>query len=132
MMKRDTNPFDRDREFTVILENIHTQIGTLAEGQNALRDKVDLLYLEFGRQKEELFVIKTDVRFLKEDVSTLKEDVSLLKEDVSLIKEDMSLVKADVSILKDDVRVIKIDLGEIKGIAKSHDNRLSRLEVSLT
>ena len=117
MMRRETNPFDRDREFAVILENLHSRFDVLAEGQSDLRSKFDMMYAEFGRQKEELFVIRTDVRFLKDDVSTLKENVAVLK--------------TDVTVLKDDMRVVKTDIGEIKGILTSHDNRLSHLEVAL-
>ena len=107
MMKRDVNSFDRDREFGVILEGLHTKFNVFAEGQSAMKNKLDLLYNEFGRQKEEIFIIKTDVRVLK---------------------TDMKVVKADVAVLKTDVAVLKTDVADIKSTLGSHENRFARLE----
>ena len=80
-MKKTNQPnnspeFDRDRGFLVILERLHTDVRIIADGQINLTKKVDILYEEFGRQRERLFVIETDIRFIKNDLSDIKKTLS--------------------------------------------------------
>lgn len=89
MMRRETNPFDRDREFAVILEDLRGKFDTFAEGLGALRDKVDLLYTEFGRQREEFFLMKADISMIKKDMGEVKN---------LLISHDKRLSRLEIAV----------------------------------
>lgn len=103
-MKKEPNKkpkeFSNNREFGVILEKIYSEIKVIAEGQKTLKDKFDMLFEEFGKQKEGIFLIKADIRIIKSDIHQLKENVE----------------------------VIKFDIGEIKESFKDHSKRLTHLE----
>lgn len=109
MKKKETKEFDREREFSVILEKIYGEMKTLAEGQDDLRSKFDMLFKEFGRQKEEIFIIKADIRAIKEDIVVMKKDIVEMKKDIVEMKKDIV---------------------EIKESVKSHERRLSLQESS--
>ena len=83
-MKKNDNStnspdFDRDREFTVVLERIHSDISTIVDDVRDLKNRVNFMNEEFGRQKEDIFIIKTDIRVLKSDVGVLKSDMKDVK-----------------------------------------------------
>ena len=104
----DSPEFDRDREFAVILERVNTNVETIADGQIVLTKKVDVLYEEFGRQKEETTMIRTDVRFLKEGQTRLEAGFKTLNNKFDVFSKD------------------------IKAILTNHDKRFLRLEVKIT
>ena len=94
--KSASNPdYSRDREFTVVLEDLRSQFRVFGEGLGHLNGRVDQLV--------------EDVTQLKEDVRLLKEDMSLLKEDVSLLKTEMHFVRTALPTLatKDDLLVFE-------------------------
>ncbi len=68
-----------DREFTVILEGLRSDISVIAEGQRTLADKVeiladgqrtltkkvDMMFLAMGRHEEKIFAINRDIGEIK-------------------------------------------------------------------
>jgi len=138
MMKNDnmdnSSDFDHNREFAVILERINTNVEIIADGQIVLTRKVDVLYKEFGCQKEETTVIKIDVRFLKDDFRFLKDNVCFLKDDVRFLKDDVCFLKDGQTRLETGFKTLnnKFDVfaKDIKAIILNHDKRLLRLETT--
>ena len=63
-MKKKINKskeFDREREFAVILEKIHSEIKVITEGQAALRDKLDATMGMVAKNSEDITEIS--IRF---------------------------------------------------------------------
>ena len=110
-----------------LLESLRSDFHVLAENQRAMDEKFtgkfNLLFEEMGRQREDIWALKADVRILKEDVRILKDDVSVLKEDVRILKDD-------VSVLKEDMKIVKTNIVEIKDTLKGQDKRIDRLEAA--
>ena len=68
MIKRPahhSDEFNRDREFSVILERIHSDVKIIAEDVGSVKKRVDVIYDELGRQREDISFIKTDIREIK-------------------------------------------------------------------
>lgn len=65
--------FSKDREFAVILEEIHSDFKVFAEDLSSVKKRLDMLFEEFGKQKEGIFEIKTDIRIIKSDIAEIKE-----------------------------------------------------------
>jgi len=64
---------NKDREFGVILERVHTDIKIIIEDLTAVKKKVDAIFEEQGREREDMFIIKADIRAIKTDISAIKE-----------------------------------------------------------
>jgi hypothetical protein len=73
--------------FEILLEDIRTSVGVIAEGHTVLVRKIDGV-------ADDVAVLKTDVAVLKTDVAVLKTDVAVLKTDVTVLKTDMVGVKS--------------------------------------
>jgi peptidoglycan hydrolase CwlO-like protein len=64
--------FNKDREFAVILEKIHSDIKIIVEDLTAVKKRVNAIFEEQGREKEDIFIIKTDIRIIKADIAEIK------------------------------------------------------------
>ncbi len=95
MVNKPSKEFDRDREFTVILEKIHSDFKIFGEDLSSLKKRMDMFFEELGKQKEQIVFIKADIRTLKTDVQTLKTDVQTLKGDMTSVKSDIAEIKSD-------------------------------------
>ena len=71
--------YNPDREFAVVLERLETEFKTFGEDLKGIRSKVDIMWDEMGRQREDINIIKADIRIMKEDIKVLKADVSEMK-----------------------------------------------------
>jgi N-glycosylase/DNA lyase len=72
-LKLKTKASDKNREFAVILERVHTDIKIIIEDLSTVKQKVEAIFEEQGRQKEEVFIIKMDIRTIKTDIGEIKE-----------------------------------------------------------
>ena len=103
-MKKPTNPpnpspeFDRNREFGVILERIHSHINIIVEDTKSLKDRVNVMSEELGRQREDISLMKVDIRFIKEDIRFMKADLADVK--VTLGVNDGRLSRLENAVLK--------------------------------
>lgn len=93
MKKKESKEFDREREFTVILERIYSEVKTVSEGQDDLRSKFKMLFEEFGHQKEGIFIIKADTGVMKKDIGVMKKDIVEIKESVKSHEKRLSLLE---------------------------------------
>lgn len=104
----DLSEYDHNREFAVILERVHTDVKTIADGQINLTKKADTLYEEFGRQKEKTTMIRDGIHFLKASQTSLGMDFKTLNNKFDVFSKD------------------------IKAIFLNHDKRLLLLETKIT
>ena len=90
--------------FEILLEDIRTQVGVIADGHLGLSERMD----GFDRHLH-AFEQRVDRRFdaIAVDLADVKRDVSVLKTDVSVLKTDVGDLKLDVGDLK--VRVTHIE-----------------------
>ena len=101
---KKSKSFDKDREFTVVLEGLRRDFQVFGE----------------------------DLVSVKEDVKVLKEDVKILKEDVSILKTDVSILKIKVDVIGKELSAQRKDIMEIKAILPSHEKRITALETAVT
>ncbi|MFH1645631.1 MAG: hypothetical protein ABIB11_04340 [Candidatus Omnitrophota bacterium] len=62
-------------------------------------------------------------------VARNKEDVTMINLNVSGIKHDITKINGKMAIMENDIRVMKTDITEIKDNVKTHNTRLTRVEV---
>ena len=129
--------FDRDREFAVVLENIHSDVKIIAEGQKALDEKFtgkfNMLFEEFGRQKEDIFFIRMDIGKLAEGQKVLDEKfIGQIKSLDERVTGQIRTLDGKITTLdekftgKFDI-VIK-EISDVKTLLQGHDTRLIKLE----
>ncbi|MFT4105679.1 MAG: hypothetical protein QM657_07960 [Lacrimispora sp.] len=85
---------------------------------------------------ENMIDMKDDIHILKTDVKETKEDIQTLKADVKETKEDIQTLKADVKETKKDVRSLQLTLENetnrnIQIIAEGHTLLNRRLDEAL-
>lgn len=92
-MKKETKKlkeFDKDREFAVILEKVHSGIELLGEGQDALRDKLDSTMGMVAKSREDITTLNIRTAGIKDDLTRMNGKLAKIEEDVRIIKEDFS------------------------------------------
>ena len=112
MIKRpahNSDEFSRDREFSVILERIHSDFRIFGEDMQS---------------------VKADIKMLKETAGRQEESMFMMRADINVMKRDIVIMKADIVTMKADISVLKTDVGEIKVMLKGHDKRLTVLEAA--
>ena len=121
--KTKTEEFSRDREFSVILERIDSNIKVIMEGQDIMRsdlnatknmvakntEAITMLDMRLSKVEADIKELKSDVHQLKADVAQLKTDVAELRADFNGMKADMKNVDARLTKIENDVAVIKTD-----------------------
>lgn len=116
-----------------LIERLEGQFKLFGEDLATIKGKVEAIFEEQGRQKEDIFIIKADIRIMKKDIAELKQDVAILKQDVTILKQDVAILKQDVAMLKQGSLETNSRLSKIeqttKEILKTHDERITRLEV---
>ena len=95
-----------------------------------LKEDVEVLKEDVKGLKEDVEVLKEDVKGLKEDVEVLKEDVKGLKEDVEVLKEDVKGLKEDVEVLKEDVKGSEGGRGSSEGRCLRSENKSEKIELT--
>ena len=98
----DGQEFSREREFKVSLENINGNIATVVDDVKSVKNRVNFMFEELGRQKEDLYLIKADLRIVKNDTGEMK---------ITLVSHDKRLLN-------------------IENILSRHDKRISHLETA--
>ena len=63
--KMKSKEFSKDREFGVILEKIHSDIKIIIEDLTTVKNKLNATFDEVGRQKEDIYIIRTDIAEIK-------------------------------------------------------------------
>ena len=96
-MKNKEPNLNRDREFAVILESIHSDFRIFGEGLSAIQekvgglsgkvgslsDKVDGIFEMTGKNTENIAFIKTDIRIIRTDLKAFEKRTSLLEQNFS-------------------------------------------------
>ena len=113
-----TDKSDSDQKTRVLLEEIHHQVKTIAEGHGGLVQKFDehdkklnKIASELGTAKMALMTIIGDVKTLRSDVDTVKSDVKTLRGDVDMIKCDLKTIniKLDDDVANHEKRITKLE-----------------------
>ena len=92
--------FDKDREFTVVLEDLRPQFRVFGEGLDLVRA----------------------------DLGTVKEEVKGIKDQVGRNFEDITIIKVAITDMKRDITDMKRDIGDIKDNLKVFDKHILHLE----
>jgi peptidoglycan hydrolase CwlO-like protein len=79
---KSESSFSREREFAVVLEQLHSDFRTFGEGLSSLRSKVDAIFEMAGKNTEDLTLIKADLRILKTDLKAFGKRISSLEETI--------------------------------------------------
>ena len=82
MENKPKKEYNKDREFGVILEKIHSEFKAFGDGLSALRAKVDAIFEMTGKNTEDIAFIKTDLRIIKNDLKGFEKRISSLEETV--------------------------------------------------
>lgn len=84
----------KDREFTVILEDLKSQFRVFGEGLEGLDNKVDDIIEMTGKNTENIEIMKSDIAFIKtelrkfvrvEEFETLERRVALLEKKLARV-----------------------------------------------
>jgi septation ring formation regulator EzrA len=70
-MKKEKTDFTA-REVGVLIEDLKSQFRTFGEDLSAVKQKVDAIFEEQGRQKETIFLIKADINAIKTILAEIK------------------------------------------------------------
>ncbi|MCX5703948.1 MAG: hypothetical protein NT066_05625 [Candidatus Omnitrophica bacterium] len=81
---------NKDREFSVILEKIHSEIKVIIEGQNALRDKLDSTMGMVAKNREDITMLNIRTGGIKDDLTKMNGKLAQIEEDIRIIKSDFS------------------------------------------
>jgi hypothetical protein len=90
-MKKESkkNPeYNKDREFGVILEKIHSDIQIISEGQSLLRDKLDSTMGMVAKNTEDITMVNIRLSGIKDDLNRINGKLAKIEEDITLIKGD--------------------------------------------
>ena len=109
---------ERD-QFTIILEDLHSNFKILGEGLAGLNEKMDR---GFARIDKEL-------NSHTEMIGQLMIEVGEIKIDLNHTKEDVREIRVDLNHTKEDVREIRIDVKEIKEALKQKTDQRSFVEL---
>lgn len=75
-MKKE-NPNDKTtmtvREVAVLIEDLRSQFRVFGEDLTAIKNKLNAVSEQVGRQEESIFVIRTDINIIKRDIAEIKE-----------------------------------------------------------
>jgi len=69
----------KEREFTVILEELRSEFRAYGEGLSALREKVDGIFEMTGKNTEDISTIRIDIRVIKNDMKMFDKRLSMLE-----------------------------------------------------
>ena len=78
-------------EVGTLIEELRSDFKIFTEDQKVMKSKIDMMFEELGRQKEDIHLIKVDIRFLKNGVAEIKDIIG---------GNDKRLVKLEESCLK--------------------------------
>lgn len=95
------------REVAVLIEELRGQFRIFGENLSAVKSKVEAIFEEQGRQKEEIFIIKTDINVIKTEIKEIKARLDRVEEDIRLIKNDISSIKENLKTF--DKRISHIE-----------------------
>jgi hypothetical protein len=89
ILKNKEPSFNREREFSVILEGLRSDFRVYGEGLSDLRekvvklsDKVDGIFEMTGKNTEDISFIKTDIRAIRNDLKIFNKRITLLEKTV--------------------------------------------------
>jgi len=102
-MKKKINKskeFDREREFAVILEKIHSEIKVITEGQAALRDKLDATMGMVAKNSEDITMLNLRISGIKDDLTKISGKLAKIEEDIRVIKTDFDKRLTHLEALK--------------------------------
>lgn len=141
-----TPEYDPLRQQNVLLEKIHSEVKTIAEGHSGLDRKMDKTNERMDEMSSDLQMIKNkvvehdkrferievvvtenrkDIKELKIGQEELKVDVSQLKTGQEELKTGQEELKTDVNHLKSDVKRIEQKLDTV---TQNHEQRIQKLE----
>jgi len=93
-------PTEKER-FTILLEDLHSDIKLLVEGQGSLREDNKSIHQKIDKNTEQFNFLQIDVNFLKKDVALIKEKLINFHKDVETTHSAM------FSIFKDHENQLK-------------------------
>ena len=111
------------RHISVLVEDMRSDFKVLADGQQLLERKFDLMAEDVDEIKSDIVDMKRDIKELKTDVAVLKTDVAVLKTDVAVLKTDVAQLKSDMTEVKDELKV-KAEKNDVQ----DHETRIVKLE----
>jgi chromosome segregation ATPase len=120
-----TDKSDFEQKTRVLLEEIHQQVKTVAEGHGDIILKLNEHDKKFNKIESELGTVKMAVMTIIGDVKTLRSDVDTLKGDVKMLRSDVGTLKGDVKTIKGDVKTLNNKLDEN---ITNNEKRISKLE----
>ena len=95
-MKNKEPNLNREREFTVVLEALHSDFRVFGEGLSALREKVDGLSEKVGVLTERVDVLTLRVDMLTKRVDRLSDKLDGIFEMTGRNTEDIHSIKTDL------------------------------------
>jgi len=97
------------RHISVLVEDMRSDFKVLADGQQLLERKFDLMAEDVDEIKSDIVDMKRDIKELKTDVAVLKTDVAQLKSDMTEVKDELK-VKAEKNDVQDhETRIVKLE-----------------------
>jgi archaellum component FlaC len=113
-----TDKSDFEQKTRVLLEEIHRQVKTVAEGHGDIIRKLDNHDKKFNKIESELGTVKIAIMTIIGDVKTLRSDVDTVKGDVKMLRSGIDTIKGDVKTIND-----KLDEN-----VTNHEKRIIKLE----
>ena len=99
-----TDKSDFEQKTRVLLEDIHQQVKTVAEGHGDIVRKLDEHDKKFNKIESELGTVKIAVMTIIGDVKMLRSDVDTIKGDVKTLNN-----KLDENIANHEKRISKLE-----------------------
>ena len=94
-MKKETKgkAINKDREFAVILEKVYSEIKVIAEGQSALRDKLDSAVGMVAKNTEDITMLNLNVSVIKGDITKINGKLAHIEESIRSFDKRVSALE---------------------------------------
>src|SRR3989344_3104541 len=106
------------RRLGVLIEHVDGNVNLIAEQHGELKKDIGSIKKTLDTHTEMigdltvgLEIVKEDLEIVKSDVKTTKEDLEIVKSDVKTTKIDIEIIKTDIELIKNSVKK-KIDIDE--------------------
>ncbi len=131
-IKKTTSKSDSERETRVLLEQIRSEVKTVAEGHGDINRKLDKANAKLEEHDRHFGTLEAAIMA---NSKAIKENNQAIKSNAEAVKSNADLIKAnsnDIKDLKSDVKDLKAGQEQIKQkldtVVVDHERRLQKLE----
>ena len=89
------------REVAVLIEDLRSLFRIFGEDLSAVKNRVDTIFEEQGKLREEIFIIKVDINVIKGEIKEIKIRLDHLEKDIHLMRDDVKIFDRRIAHLEE-------------------------------